>query len=92
VQFTLPDCEASSGWKLLLDTNDPDLPQKDFDIDDVYDVTGRSLLLFERVPGQRKTPKKVKPTAAAKPTEDGKPGAKPATDIKPATDAKPAKK
>ena len=58
VQFTLPDCEASSGWKLLFDTNDPDLEHKEFDIDAVYDTTGRSLLLFERVPGERKTPKK----------------------------------
>ena len=24
VKFTLPDCEASSGWTLLLDTNDPE--------------------------------------------------------------------
>ena len=33
----------------LLDTNDPDLPEAEFKIGAVYDVTGRSLLLFERV-------------------------------------------
>jgi glycogen operon protein len=48
VQFTLPPCFEARGWTRLLDTNDPDLPAAEFDIGAVYDVTGRSLLLFER--------------------------------------------
>ena len=75
VQFTLPDCEDCSGWKLLVDTNDPELPQKTFDIDAVYEVTGRSLLLFERVLGEKK-PRKPKPKPEAKP--EHKPDEKPA--------------
>jgi len=48
VQFTLPPCFEARGWTRLLDTNDPELPIAEFDIAAVYDVTGRSLLLFER--------------------------------------------
>jgi glycogen operon protein len=48
VGFTLPPCFEARGWTRLLDTNDPDLPAAEFDIGAVYDVTGRSLLLFER--------------------------------------------
>ena len=50
VEFTLPDCFESSGWSRLFDTNDPALPQQDFEIGAAYEVTGRSTLLFERVP------------------------------------------
>ena len=57
VKFKLPDCEAMLGWRLLLDTNDPNLQGEAFDNGAVYDVTARSLLLFEGVPGERKTPK-----------------------------------
>ena len=48
VKFTLPPCFEARGWTRLLDTNDPDLPVAEFDIGAVYDVTARSLLLFER--------------------------------------------
>jgi glycogen operon protein len=50
VKFTLPPCFEGRGWVRLLDTNDPDLPSAEFKIGAVYDVTGRSLLLFERAP------------------------------------------
>jgi glycogen operon protein len=49
VQFTLPACYEAIGWNRLLDTNDPDLPEQQFKIGDVYDLTGFSLLLFARV-------------------------------------------
>ena len=52
VKFTLPPCFEGRGWTRLLDTNDPDLPAADFEIGAVYDVTCRSLLLFERAPEQ----------------------------------------
>jgi isoamylase len=52
VKFKLPaariDEEAGSCWELVADTNMPDLPDGTrFDIGHVYEVTGRSLLLFE---------------------------------------------
>ena len=53
VKFTLPQCFEARGWTRLLDTNDPDLSAADFEIGAVYDVTGRSLLLFERAAAQR---------------------------------------
>ena len=47
VQFTLPDCPGGSGWMLLVDTNAPDGSEHvEFAPGDVYDVTGRSVLLF----------------------------------------------
>ncbi len=47
VQFTLPDCTDGKHWKLLFDTNTPDNTRDEpFSIGDVYDVTGRSCLLF----------------------------------------------
>ena len=48
VKFTLPETPESSGWNRLIDTNDPDLPGELFKFGAVYDVTGRSMLLFER--------------------------------------------
>jgi len=47
VDFTLPDIPGSDQWSCLIDTNAPireELP--DFNAGDVYQVTGRSLLLF----------------------------------------------
>ncbi|VXB92428.1 Glycogen operon protein GlgX homolog [Burkholderia sp. 8Y] len=47
VDFTLPDIPGPDQWSCLIDTNAPvreELPQ--FDSGDVYQVTGRSLLLF----------------------------------------------
>jgi len=50
VKFKLPRSAESSGWSRLIDTNDPQLPAQHFKLRAVYEVTGRSLLLFERVP------------------------------------------
>ena len=50
VKFALPGCAQCSGWSRLFDTNDASLPEQKFEIGAVYDVTGRSMLLFERVP------------------------------------------
>ena len=49
VNFTLPRTPQSSGWNRLVDTSDPDLPAHIFRFGDVYEVTGRSMLLFERM-------------------------------------------
>jgi isoamylase len=47
VLFTLPESPAGTGWQLLVDTNIPDREDnKLFNVGDVYEVTGRSLLLF----------------------------------------------
>jgi len=47
VQFTLPKCEGGHTWSLLIDTNDPDNgEERRFEAGQVYEVTGRSLLLF----------------------------------------------
>jgi glycogen operon protein len=47
VDFTLPDIPGDTVWINLLDTNQPtrdELPE--FTTGDVYQVTGRSMLLF----------------------------------------------
>jgi isoamylase len=47
VDFTLPAAALGADWTLMLDTNIPDAPEgKEFPFGDVYQVTGRSLLLF----------------------------------------------
>jgi len=47
VDFTLPQAALGQDWTLLLDTNTPDAePGRKFKFGDVYQVTGRSLLLF----------------------------------------------
>jgi isoamylase len=47
VLFTLPEAPEGAGWELLVDTNIPDDVKKaQFAVGDVYEVTGRSLLLF----------------------------------------------
>jgi glycogen operon protein len=51
VDFTLPDIPGPDEWICLIDTNAPireELPE--FGSDDVYQVTGRSLLLFALQP------------------------------------------
>jgi isoamylase len=53
VRFKLPPCFEGRGWKRLLDTNDPEAPVAEFAIGAAYEVTGRSFLMFERIP-QRK--------------------------------------
>jgi glycogen operon protein len=55
VQFTLPaQGEAGQTWNLMIDTNLPDAePEREarkFSAGDVYEVTGRSLLLFAQAP------------------------------------------
>jgi isoamylase len=51
VKFKLPGAgeeDAGKQWELVADTNMPDLPEGSrFDIGHVYEVTARSLLLFE---------------------------------------------
>jgi len=50
VHFKLPAAPDGECWELVADTNMPDLPDGSrFDIGHVYEVTGRSLLLFELV-------------------------------------------
>jgi isoamylase len=47
VDFTLPASEGGEGWSLLVDTNIPDsAAETEFKFGSVYQVTGRSLLLF----------------------------------------------
>jgi isoamylase len=47
VDFTFPKCEGGTGWSLLIDTNIPDAaPEAAFEFGSLYQVTGRSLLLF----------------------------------------------
>ena len=47
VLFTLPEAPEGEGWKLLIDTNIPDdKSEKILKTGHVYQVTGRSLLLF----------------------------------------------
>jgi isoamylase len=52
VKFTLPPSYEAEGWKRLLDTTDSKLAAAQFDIGMVYDVTARSMVLFERVPAK----------------------------------------
>ena len=47
VGFTLPPCEGGDGWQLLADTNAPDIMGGEFASGAQYQVTGRSLLLFQ---------------------------------------------
>jgi isoamylase len=47
--FKLPPCTDASGWRRLVDTADPNLPEQRFRIGAIYKATARSLLLFERV-------------------------------------------
>ncbi len=47
VEFTLPEAPGGSRWVGLIDTNDPDrLEPPSFPFEHIYEVTGRSLLLF----------------------------------------------
>jgi len=47
VNFTLPEAPEGDGWTLLVDTNiTDDKLEETFDVGQVYEVTGRSLLLF----------------------------------------------
>jgi isoamylase len=46
VNFTLPEVPEGRDWGRLLDTNDPRRPRERHAFGSVYQVTGRSLLLF----------------------------------------------
>jgi len=47
VEFTLPGSTDAAHWLLLIDTNQPtDLVKTAFAPGEVYQVTGRSLLMF----------------------------------------------
>ena len=48
VQFTLPGSQEDAAWMLMIDTNqgEEEFATKAFSTGDVYDVTGRSLLMF----------------------------------------------
>lgn len=47
--FTMPPCYDGSAWKRLLATDDPGLPEADIAVGQAYELTGRSLVLFERI-------------------------------------------
>jgi glycogen operon protein len=46
VNFKFPESPEGRRWARLLDTNDPALHREHYDFGAVYEVTGRSLLLF----------------------------------------------
>ncbi|MEM5385782.1 glycogen debranching protein GlgX [Paraburkholderia phymatum] len=47
VDFTLPEIPGSDQWSCMIDTNAPERDElPDFESGDVYQVTGRSMLLF----------------------------------------------
>jgi glycogen operon protein len=53
VKFTLPDVTGGEGWELLVDTNEPEQEDTaDFEVGAEYEVTARSLLLFELCRGE----------------------------------------
>jgi glycogen operon protein len=71
VNFTLPEVPEGRQWVRLLDTNDPALQRAHYRFGAVYEVTGRSVLLFllerdgaaqppppQRKAAPRKTPRK----------------------------------
>ncbi len=53
VEFTLPESSGGASWSLLIDTNIEDMcaqeQKEQFGIGDAYQVTARSLLLFQLV-------------------------------------------
>jgi glycogen operon protein len=48
VGFILPEVSGGTAWRLVFDTNAPN-HEEDFTVGDEYMVTGRSVLLFERL-------------------------------------------
>ena len=57
VAFTLPPCPGGSAWLMVFDTNIPeDAREQRFKIGDAYEVTGRSLVLFQLVDGDGRHP------------------------------------
>ncbi len=49
VDFTLPEVPQGMHWNRLIDTNQPTARPQQFEFDDQYTVTSRSLLLFELI-------------------------------------------
>ena len=68
VKFTLPPTYEAEGWNRLFDTTDPQLAAAHFDIGAVYDVTARSMLLFERIPEKTRSPGEPQTEPASCPT------------------------
>jgi glycogen operon protein len=51
VRFKLPEVTGGSTWRCLLDTNVPEIDEiATFSTGDVYEVTGRSLVLYALEP------------------------------------------
>jgi glycogen operon protein len=46
VNFTLPEVAEGRRWTRLFDTNDPKLHREHYEFGSIYQVTGRSMLLF----------------------------------------------
>ena len=65
VQFTLPGTTDSAHWLLLIDTNQSsdELIKTAFTPGDVYEVTGRSLLMFSMVAETEQAKDEAKPKA-----------------------------
>jgi isoamylase len=65
VQFTLPGTTDSAFWLLLIDTNQPDdgITRTAFEPGDIYQVTGRSLLMFSMVAETERAKDEVRETA-----------------------------
>ncbi len=60
VNFTLPKVPQGEYWALELDTNQPDLDYGErFNFGDVYQLTGRSVLLFELAVSRKRKRKAV---------------------------------
>ena len=71
VRYTLPEVVGGKGWRCLIDTNLPDHEEGGhFGFGEAYDVTGRSLLLFEleldQSYGTARTEREKKAAAAKK--------------------------
>ena len=49
VEFTLPECAGGREWSLLIDSNLASSPSARFTAGSMYEVTARSLLLFEHL-------------------------------------------
>jgi isoamylase len=62
VAFELPKVVGGKSWRCLLDTNQPQLVgAPSFRFSKKYEVTGRSLLLFELEPDRPRAPKETSP-------------------------------
>jgi isoamylase len=46
VNFTIPECPGGIAWKLIIDTNQAEVPEASFKTAEVYTATGRSVLVF----------------------------------------------